>query len=31
VKALLDKIAEPLTNAYVNYYDDYDVEDSRLR
>ncbi|MGC4066292.1 MAG: hypothetical protein QM784_16995 [Polyangiaceae bacterium] len=24
VKALLDKIAEPLTKAYVQYYDDYD-------
>lgn len=26
VKALLDKIAEPLTKAYVQYYDDYDVK-----
>jgi len=26
VKALLAKIAKPLTDAYVNYYDDYDVK-----
>ncbi len=26
VKALLDKIAEPLANAYVSYYDDYDTK-----
>jgi HEAT repeat protein len=26
VKALLGKIAKPLTDAYVNYYDDYDVK-----
>lgn len=26
VKALLDKIAEPLTKAYVQYYEDYDVK-----
>lgn len=26
VKALLDKIAAPLTKAYVDYYDDYDVK-----
>jgi HEAT repeat protein len=26
VKALLDKIAEPLTKAYVDYYDDYDTK-----
>lgn len=26
VKALLDKIAEPLTKAYVTYYDDYDTK-----
>src|SRR5512142_229767 len=26
VKALLTKIAKPLTDAYVNYYDDYDVK-----
>ena len=26
VKTLLDKIAEPLTKAYVDYYDDYDTK-----
>jgi HEAT repeat protein len=26
VKALLDKIAEPLSKAYVQYYDDYDTK-----
>lgn len=26
VKALLDKIADPLSNAYVKYYDDYDTK-----
>ena len=26
VKALLDKIAQPLTKAYVNYYNDYDTK-----
>ncbi len=26
VKALLDKIAVPLTKAYVDYYDDYDTK-----
>src|SRR5512142_1140327 len=26
VKALLDKISEPLTKAYVSYYDDYDTK-----
>ena len=26
VKALLDKITEPLTKAYVDYYDDYDTK-----